>query len=826
MTIRKKWMFSLLLPASLVLVGMGGYFFWESFSHSLQQARALSHAVSGQYGAMVEGYLDQKMAQVEVLGIYLQSIAGTDQANREKVNRVLNAFLQDNEDILAVWCAWEPDSFDGKDGEFRGLPGHDSTGRFIPYWYRDNGELFLEHLNDYLQPGPGDYYLLSLHSGEQRILEPYDYRITENMVKTITSLTVPIKKGGRIVGVVGVDFTLDDLVQITASVRILESGFGRLISHEGMMVAHPQQQQLGTPAVETQEDTAFFMDIFSKGKEYEGMVFSRFFGRDARKFFFPVRVRNTTTPWTFSTVVLESEIYATPLRELQVTLLIAGSGFFTLFLVLFFLVRSFSRRVTATAGYVNDAFSKGVFHVSLPPQELKAKDELGDLARRLEGMRLSVQEVFGKVESSSRQIERVSLDMSGVSSGEPLFSDQLPMNMDAQSLVTRLQETTRMILKMQEEIGERERQLHAEREKAEAANRAKTEFLQVVSHELRTPLNGILLGAQMASKMEDASERNNLIKIVIQSARRLLPIINGLLDVARIESGDFELEEKAFSLRAMLDTCCSPFRVEAQRKGLLLLLQVSPDVPELFLGDEGRLSQVLNNLLGNAIKYTSSGYIKVSVARRQAIDAKEESYLAISVEDTGSGFPEGMDHKLFERFARLDKKNSAIGGTGLGLTIARALVERMGGTISARNRKQGGSVFAFQVPVSQNTSLMEPQALATQVVKGGVILVTSDPFSGRLLEHFFRGQGMVLRKEPDVSRANDLLKQISPDILIVDRDILLDLPPAKVPTIVLQDRYSEEGRGAPLPEGYYLLDRPFTLEELQGILGKIQGRLR
>ncbi|MBK1649419.1 PAS domain-containing hybrid sensor histidine kinase/response regulator [Rhabdochromatium marinum] len=234
----------------------------------------------------------------------------------------------------------------------------------------------------------------------------------------------------------------------------------------------------------------------------------------------------------------------------------------------------------------------------------------------------------------------------------------------------------------------------AAKEAAETANRAKSEFLANMSHEIRTPLNAIIgLTELTLSTTLDERQRDYLDK-VRRSSRALLAILNDILDYSKIEAGRIELDHSEFRLEDVLEQITALFSAAAENKGLELFYRVAPEVPRHIIGDSMRLGQVINNLVGNAVKFTEKGRIELSIA--VAHEQKERIELAFSVRDTGIGMAPDTVQRLFQAFTQADGSiTRRYGGTGLGLAISQRLVLLMGGSIQADSAENQGSVFRF-----------------------------------------------------------------------------------------------------------------------------------
>lgn len=223
---------------------------------------------------------------------------------------------------------------------------------------------------------------------------------------------------------------------------------------------------------------------------------------------------------------------------------------------------------------------------------------------------------------------------------------------------------------------------------AEAASRAKAEFLATMSHEMRTPLNGILGFARLLLDEDLTPRQNHHARLVRDAGRSLLTVIEDVLDFSRIEAGRLVLNDTRFAIRDLIANCAAVLRLEAEAKGLTLHAAVAPDVPDWLSGDPDRLRQVVLNLLANAVKFTEHGGVGLTIVK--IADTPAGPHLTISVTDTGIGIPPDRQGQLFRRFSQIDRSR---GGTGLGLAISRRLVEMMGGTVGVQSQAGVGSTF-------------------------------------------------------------------------------------------------------------------------------------
>ena len=378
--------------------------------------------------------------------------------------------------------------------------------------------------------------------------------------------------------------------------------------------------------------------------------------------------------------------------------------------------------------------------------------------------------------------------------------------------------------------------------KAEQASQAKTEFLSHMSHEIRTPLNGIVGACNLIKDNQTQSEQKELLNVVKSSSELLVQLVSNVLDLSEIESGKVTRRTENFNLNELLDNCVNLFKPQTNNKGIFLSFKLKSDTPLMLSGEYLHIKQVLINLIGNAVKFTTEGSITVNVETLTRSDT--EALIRFEVVDTGIGIPENAFNRIFESFSQADDSiKYQYGGTGLGTAISKRLINLMGGKIGVESKQNEGSKFWFEVPLAINIIKANDTNIASIAdfkkpvnTKALRILVAEDnSINSMILSQVLKNAHHEVEVVVNGSLALDKLETEKYDLMILDSNMpvmggiealqlyrTLNLGQAMVPAIILSadatkgsmDRAYEIGAAA-------YLTKPIQNDELLKLINDL-----
>ena len=433
----RKMFFSIGLPVVLIF-GIMIFLTTTSFvktekKNSLEMAKYISSS----YMNEISSDLEIAMNAARNLAHSFDAFESLDnQSRRNFYTELLKNVLLSNNSFFGVWACFEPNEFDGLDSTFAGTFSHDSTGRFIPYWYKSHGQVYLEPLVDYDVPGNGDYYLTAVTKNKEVIMDPYSYDIDGKSV-LFTSLVVPITNKGKVIGAVGIDIDISTIQKMVEKIKPYETGVAALFSNSGIVAAHFDSSRLGKDGVYTEKDMSgsYTSDLFKavkNGDSFSFTVYSEAQKSDLNIYLTPFSIGNANTPWSFVVGIPVNKVMENAMNLQRLFIFIGLVSILIMMVIIFFVSRNITKPIKALSEIIIKIKNKNL----LPPSSeefqkhqavkcLSRNDELGIIANSLKDLESEYSHTIISFRNSTIELKSAAEIMSSVSLDQKELSNKV-----------------------------------------------------------------------------------------------------------------------------------------------------------------------------------------------------------------------------------------------------------------------------------------------------------------------------------------------------------------------------------------------------------------
>ncbi|WP_053955224.1 methyl-accepting chemotaxis protein [Inediibacterium massiliense] len=429
----------------IIFLSTMGITIMDSRKIAKEQATQLAETTAREYSKQTAQVINESFDYAKILAKNIETMKENNHTDRKLVMDMLKKILESNPNLYDVWVGFEPNAFDGRDQEFAGKDFHDETGVFIPCWYKKDGQIQYETLQEYHEPGVGDYYLKPFQEKKSVITEPTEYTMGGKKVM-LTTLSVPIVYNNQVVGVVGVDIHLDSLQQMASKIKLYDTGFAKIISNKGIVVAHKNPESIGKLSSELrsedEEIKKTYEDAIQNGKNYSNVVYSETLKEDVFKVFVPIHITGVDTPWSFGVDIVEKEMYKEVDHQALMMGFILLIGIIILAGIVIFIAEYISKPIVLATDYAEKIANLDLT-VSFPEKFLKRKDEVGRLAQSFQKTGDNLKTMAKHMMDTSNEMANSSDMLTNISEQTALASEEVAKTVEeiARSTTQQAQDT-------------------------------------------------------------------------------------------------------------------------------------------------------------------------------------------------------------------------------------------------------------------------------------------------------------------------------------------------------------------------------------------------
>lgn len=581
---------------------------YQTKNLTIETAQKMAQAETSDHANQIQIQLDYAMDTARTLAANLTTMVEEQKADRALTDAMFQRILKNNEQFMGVWSVWEPNAFDAQDEKYINTERHDASGRYVPFWTRDGDRIVPSPIVDY---DTSDFYLLPKQKGQEMILEPFVYPIAGKDV-LLTSIIVPVTIDNEFKGIVAVDMSLETFAQLSQQVKLFESGFGSIISNNGMFVTHPNNDYVTKPFAE-QEQYTYRNEIqtaIQQGKASVIQDFSSYLQEDSYIVTAPIHIGKTETPWSLLVTVPTKEVLAQTTKLTWTMVIIGVAGLIYLIIVLTWLIRRIVRPIVMTVEQVQ-AIADG--NLAVEPLAEDSKDELGHLAKAVNIMTSNTRSLIQEATQISNQASTFSDRLMSSTNNMSVSIDQVLTTTGELATGATLQaEHAALTLGVTQEV----------EQKLQAIQAAIKEMTHRSQETTQASKQGLVHAEQSIQGMEAMSEQVTLTASVVQQLSDQSTEINRILQVINAIAGQTDL----LALNAAIEAA----RAGEHGKGFSVVAEEVRKLAEESAKSTSQIAAIIDTVVKETVKagdamqnvvaavQTNTQYLD---ANKQALDA-------------------------------------------------------------------------------------------------------------------------------------------------------------------------------------------------------------
>lgn len=571
------------------------------------QQLAQSRASESAYKMQIE--LNYAMDTARTLASNLQTMVANHKGDRDLANDMLQQLLEQNNTFLGVWTIWEPNAFDEQDARFANQEGHDATGRFLPYWARSGNGVTVAPLEGYEE---SDYYLLPKTLKQEVILEPLTYPIDGQEVQ-MTSTAIPIQIDGQVVGIVGIDISLETLIAINREIKLYDTGYSAIVSHKGMLVSYPSSDYVNKPLAEMEKykKTDQILTAIEQGKPYLIEDYSSYLQKGSFIAVSPIQIGQTATPWALQVTIPSDEVMAEANEAMWLSILLSIIGIIVLVVAIIWIARRIVKPVIQTVEQVK-TIAAG--NLAVEPLQVNSKDEIGELAHAMNHMTDNMRELIQAATTISNQVNIYSGDLQSSTNDMSISIDQVLTTTSELATGATLQaEQATTTLMVTQEV----------EQKLQAIQVAIEEMLQRSQQTTASSKEGLVHAEQSIQGMEAMAEKVSLTASVVQQLSDQSTEINRILQVINAIAGQTDL----LALNAAIEAA----RAGEHGKGFSIVAEEVRKLAEESAKSTSQIATIIDMVVREAAKASDAmqSVVLAVQTNTQYIDANKQALDAI-----------------------------------------------------------------------------------------------------------------------------------------------------------------------------------------------------